>query len=610
MNYILIENNSILDDALTYIRESEILALDIETTGLNPNGAKLRLIQLKTLAGKIYIIDVFKFNLQELGEKLRPIFQDPKYKFVIHNGSFEYKFFLHHLKIRIATIFDTYLAAILADFEAEHKLGTVLEQWLQVNIDKSEQTSDWSGVLTQSQLNYAANDVEYLLPLREKLLEKLRQTAQLKAAKLEFDIIPAVSEAELVGFPIDVKKHEQLMVYLEIERNKKYKRLNDWFRTNGGKEDSYQVLIQESLFGETIELETEESINIKSQKQLIKRFKELGIDIDSTNAKILGAMKAQYPELALLLDFRESEKLVTTYGRDFVIQNVYPLTGRIHPSILQFGAKTARFSMTKPNLQNQPNNEEFRNIYSLTDPNRRLIIADYAGYELRALADTAMDEVMLQAFAEGKDLHSVTGSLIWNLPYNEMKTTYKSKRYLAKQINFSLVYGISAIGLVLRFKNEGLDVTEEEAQAMIDGWYKAYPQAAQWLWNREKVIIRDKGHMRGVGGHLMIYDFDPNDKKSLGSAKRASRNFLIQNNNACATKRATKLLNDELINNYPSAQIVNFVHDEIILECDEEDSQEIELLLQEKMIKGAKEYLQTVKVEVSSAIGTSWSDKE
>ncbi len=610
LNYQLIETSSDIDRVIPFLMENPILALDTETTNLNPLNGKLRLIQFKTFKGDIYIIDCFAFDYRYLGDKLKPVFENKETKIVIQNALFEYKWIYHYLKVRLNNVFDTYLASVLIDFHSDHDLGFLIEKYLNITIDKDEQRSNWAGILTQSQLNYAANDVQYLIPLREKLIEKLKETNQLKATKLEFDCIPAVADMELTGLPVDKDKIPGLISKLQSDREIRGKALTEWFRTNGGKDKEYEVCYQEDLFGNRVEIRDERDVNIKSPKQLLAKLEEFGIGVENTNSKTLGAAKGKYPDLKLLLDYREAEKLYSTYGEEFFKKHINPISNRIHSSMKQFGAQTARFTSNDPNLQNQVKEPWFRIVYGLTDPTRKLIIGDYSGYELRALADMAQDKIMLKAFEDGIDLHTLTASLAFNLPYDDINLKYPEKRYAAKQLNFSLIYGISPKGLILRFKNDGLDLTEEEAKAMIDAWYKAYPEAAQWLWNRERVIIKDKGQIRGVGGHLMILDFDPNDRISLSSAQRASRNYKVQNNNACATKRSLKILHDKLIDNYPNTHIINTVHDEIILETDEKDSLEVKELLVQSMIQGAREFLSTVKIEVSAGIGNSWADKK
>lgn len=605
MNYKLIETSSDLDSALTLLSESEFLAIDTETTALRPFDGKLRLIQLKTIKDDRFIVDCFKFNLMELAVKLNPILEAKK--LIAHNLKFDIQWLKYYLLTEPKIFFDTYIASVLLDLNDKHKLGRVLERYLGIYVDKTEQKSDWSGILSQSQYEYALNDIEYLIPLREKLIEGLKETKQLGAMQLEMEVLPVVADMEIAGVPVNKKIFQNLIDSLEQDKIRNTKRLKEWFLTNGGKSNNYNVLTQVDLFGNEVEVETEDSINLRSQAQLLKKFNELGIDIECTDAKILKPLKRKYPELSLLLDFRESQKLCSTYGQKFLDEYVNPRTGRIHSSFFQVLTKTKRFSSADINMQNLPAQKRFREIFALNDENYRLNIADLSQFELRVLAELSNDQVMLETFNNDKDLHSITAARAFNLPVEKVKKEYPEERKKGKVANFSIVYGIGKYALAMRFEADGVKCDEEEAGSIITAFHDSFPDASKWL-KQQKQRITKEPWIRTIGGHLIRVDFDKNDPASIAEAERFACNAPIQSFNSVAIKVAMVELHKKL-KDYKDSKLILTVHDELLVESRVEDAKEVDIILKQCMIDGAKKYLKNVKVEVESAIGMSWADK-
>lgn len=168
VSYKLIETADDLLKAVEHLRAERLIGLDTETTGLDPHTSKIRLIQLAT-PKLVFIIDCFNFNLHQIGPLLDLIAANQPVK-IAHNAKFDAKFLFRHCGVRLGGVFDTYLASVLASAGDEgdrHKLDAVASRYLNIQLDKDPQLSDWSGELSERQLQYAADDAAVLVPLRE-----------------------------------------------------------------------------------------------------------------------------------------------------------------------------------------------------------------------------------------------------------------------------------------------------------------------------------------------------------------------------------------------------------------------------------------------------------
>lgn len=606
-NIIYITSANDLDRHVPNIYSNKFLGLDTETTALNPKDGKLRLIQLKGCQdGNVYVIDAYKIPTEYIAIKLGDLLSGSDHRLIAHNFKFEYMWILSKLGIRTRYTFDTYIASLMIDFYAKHSLAELVNRYLGIQLDKTQQTGNWDvNDLSQEQLVYAALDTEYLETLREKQLEKLAKTSQINAYTLELDALPAISEMQLNGIPIDVAKYSKLVETITKERNARAEKLTEFLETRGGTVDRPVKYKQSSLFGLDDRLVSEE-ININSWQQVLPVFNSMGIPIESTDANVLEPLLSEYPQIQLLLDYREYEKLSTTYGQTLLekVDN-----GRLYSDFNQIGTITGRLSSKNPNLQNIPATKMFRECFSTEPTGRKLVIADYSQFELRILAAYSNDTSMINAYTNNIDLHTLTTHNVFNVPIEEVTSKYKHLRQAAKITNFSTVYGISPPALARRLKAQGVsDASEELAEKLINGFLSGYPGAAKWLQNQEKSIHRTP-YVTTVAGHRIPLKFDRNDKSSVRSAQRNARNYPIQSGNACAVKLALIRLTDDLNKNYKDAKVVVSVHDEIAVECSHNNAEDIKVLLEKHMLESANYYFNNVPIEAEAKICTNWGEK-
>jgi len=587
-NYQVIKTGEELRKAVEYLEKQTSLGLDTETTDLDPYNARLRLIQLAAPDG-VHIIDVDAFANGDLSnnEALNParrLLAAPRPIKIAHNAKFDAKFIKHNLGVDLGGLFDTLLASQLisaGDIEGRHGLEAVASRYLNESVDKSERLSNWEFELSEAQLEYAARDAAILLPLREKLIERLKSDSLVKCAQLEFECVMPVANIELAGFYMHKDRWLEQLSIVEKRRAE----LADDLQEILGKDAA-----QGSLFGPA-----RANINLDSHQQLTEALNRMGIPLpDSTRNWKLQPLAAQYPVVATLLEYRTVQKALTSYGQN-MIELINPATGRLHADFRQIGAPTGRFSCTNPNIQQVPHAVEYRRCFSGHPASRKLVIADYSQIELRILAEFSGDQGFTDAFNSGSDLHRVTAAQVFNATLDQVT---KEQRDFAKRLNFGVVYGIGA----QRFSMlTGLTVPE--AENVLRKYFATYRQLDNYLRDAANRAVRER-QARTASGRLVRFRFDEQDRQQISMTQRNGKNTPIQGTSADILKRALRLLEDDLRNT--SAKIVNIIHDEIVVEVDSDEAEEIAQKVERAMCAAGREYLRTVPVKVETEIADEW----
>src|SRR5438105_6169631 len=223
--YQLVTYAEELRHAVDELSNAQVIGLDTETTDLDPYLARLRLIQLASPDG-VYIIDLNKFADRDLKRSeglapLRRLLSAPRPIKIAHNAKFDAKFIKHNLGVDIVGLFDTLLASQLVsagDIEERHGLEAIAGRYLNEAVDKSERLSNWEFALSESQLQYAARDAAVLLPLREKLIDRIKALSLVQCAQLEFECVMPVVDLELAGFYMDKTRWLEQLAIIEENR--------------------------------------------------------------------------------------------------------------------------------------------------------------------------------------------------------------------------------------------------------------------------------------------------------------------------------------------------------------------------------------------------------
>jgi len=583
VSYKLITSVDDLARAANDLRSAPVIGFDTETTGLDPHTAKLRLIQLAAPEAS-YVIDCFRFTTEQLKPVL-DLLASPHPVKIAHNAKFDAKFLLRHCGARLNGIFDTYLASLLVsagDENDRHGLEPVANRHLDLQLDKAPQLSDWSRELSEYQIEYAARDAQVLLPLRERLLKKLEEMELLRAAQLEFDCVLSIASLELAGVYLDVARWRELIDRIRVEHDQVAEELH---RELGASSP------QMNLFGGA-----GERINLDSPAQVKEALGRIGIEISNTREWTLQKLARRHPVIEKLLKHRHLSKNLSSYGEG-MLDYINPATGRIHADFRQIGTPTGRITTSSPSLQQVPNTADYRSCFRAPQ-GRKLITADYSQIEMRILADFARDEALLAAFDSGADLHRMTAAQMFGVPLDQVTSRQRAS---AKGLNYGLVYGMGAEGLAGRIES-----SVKEAEELIERYFIAYSGVARWLNNAAQTAVRES-RARTASGRLWIFRLDPKDREQLGALKRVGKNAPIQGTASDIFKRAMTLLDLALLNR--DAQIVNSIHDEIVVECAEPIAEEVKQIVVKKMIEGAREFLPRVPVGVEAAVSDAWLKK-
>src|SRR5580765_767643 len=586
-SYQLVTTAEELRRAVDDLSTRHAIGLDTETTDLDPYTSRLRLIQLSTPDG-VYVIDVNKFtdDLQQ-GEALAPLrrlFSSARPIKIAHNAKFDAKFIKHNLGVDMVGLFDTLLASQLVsagDIEERHGLQAIAARYLNEEVDKSERLSNWEFELSEAQLEYAARDAAVLIPLREKLIERIKSLGLIQCAQLEFECVMPVVDLELTGFFMDKQRWLEQLAIVDERRGEVANELQEMLG---------EGVAQASLFGPP-----RANINLDSQQQVTEALTRLGIPLpDSTRNWKLQPLALEYPVVAKLLEYRTMQKALTSYGQN-MIEFINPRTGRLHADFRQIGAPTGRFSCTNPNIQQVPHAAEYRRCFMGHPKERRLVIADYSQIELRILAEFSGDEAFINAFKSGADLHKVTAAQVFGVSTEQVT---KEQRDFAKRLNFGVVYGIGAQRFALM-----TGLTVPDAENVLRRYFATYRQLDTYLRDAANRAVSER-QARTASGRLVRFRYDENDRQQISMTQRNGKNTPIQGTSADILKRALKLLKEELKDS--SAKIVNIIHDEVVVEADADEAASIASKVESVMVAAGEEYLKTVPVKVETEIADEW----
>lgn len=344
--------------------------------------------------------------------------------------------------------------------------------------------------------------------------------------------------------------------------------------------------------------------NINSPKQLGEiLFVKLGIPAKkktksgfSTNAEVLENLRYDYPIVDLILKYRRLAKLKSTYCDGLL--NAIGKDGRIHSTFNQTEARTGRISSLEPNLQNIPvRTEEGKKLrkYFTAKDGFVLCDADYSQIELRVLASIAEDNIMIDAFRRGVDIHTVTASEVFNIPENMVLPIMRSR---AKAVNFGIVYGIGAFSLA-----KDIGVSRAEASRYIESYLDTYKGVSDYM---ERVIKNAKadGFVTTLfGRRRYLPELSSSNGMLRAFGERVARNAPIQGTAADIIKIAMIKVSDRLDREVPDAHLILQVHDELIVECKEADKESVLKILKEEMENAAE---LKVKLSVDAHSGRTW----
>ncbi len=578
-NFVFIDDAAKAQKALCGFFDAKVLGVDTETTGLDPHTEKLRLLQIAAEGRTTLVLDCFKV-LPECVDVLNEVLGSSAVK-VFQNCNFDIRFLRKNgVKIK-GPVFDTMLAGQILRTSAGSKragLGALVEHYLGFNLPKEEQLSDFTGNLTQSQMQYAASDAAVLLPLRQEMIAHIKENALIECARLEFACAYAVADMEYYGIHLDLEKWEVLQKEYEKKQNEALEELYPYtgFPT-----------VQMGFFGE----EVRQELNLDSNKQVLELLHRNKIMVKSTSKHEL-VQHSDKEIIKSLFKYRHAKKALSTFIYSLPKQ-INKSTGRLHPDYMQNGAYSGRMSCSDPNIQQIPRDEDFRECFS-APAGRKLVIADYSQIELRVIAQISGDKRMIEAYKNGEDLHKLTASLISG---KDMSEITKKERQAAKAVNFGLVFGMGAAGLQNYAADVyGVNMTLDEANLFRMRFFRGYKGVESW---HKQINRKSNAISRTLAGRKHIF--------TETTAPSARYNTPVQGSAADILKNALGMLHERLED--MDAFIVATVHDEIVIECSEEIADETASLLKSTMEEAGRKYVKDVPIVAEACVADSWAEK-
>ena len=366
----------------------------------------------------------------------------------------------------------------------------------------------------------------------------------------------------------------------------------------------------EQLGGKIVELEKEiyeeagETFNINSPKQLgVVLFEHLNLPNGkktktgySTAADVLDKLAPDYPVVAKILEYRQLTKLKSTYADG--LANYIGEDGRIHGKFNQTITATGRISSTEPNLQNIPIRMELgRLIRKVFIPQEgyTFVDADYSQIELRILAHCSGDEALIHAYREARDIHRMTASQVFHIPFDEVTET---ERRNAKAVNFGIVYGISSFGL-----SQDLSITKKEAAKYIDSYFETYPGIKRFL-DDAVAHAKEMGYVVTLFGRRRpVPELSSSNFMQRSFGERVAMNAPIQGTAADIMKIAMIGVNRAFKENHMKSRVVLQVHDELLVEAHDSEIEQVQEILKREM-EGAASL--NVPLEIDMHIGSTW----
>jgi len=609
--------------AINYFKDSDSIAVDLETEGFDPYTCQIKTIQLGDYQNQ-YVIDCQTIDIKLLKDLLE------SKELIFQNAKFDLRF-LFHASIIPTKIWDTFLAECVINTgikEARKSLDFLASKYLNIYLDKSFQSKVSNSNLTHRMVKYAAEDVAYLHLIREKQQIELDVWDLNIVMRLENRFVIALAYIEYSGFKLDRNKWSEKMKIDQKLYNESKLELDEYIYTN-----NLQNYIDNQL--DLFSTERKCKINWASSKQVIKLFEELGVSViikdkdgkekKSVEAPVLEPQKAKFPILPIYLKYKQREKVVSTYGESFLRQ-INPITGKLHTQFRQImdtgrlssGGKDKSTGLEAINFQNIPSDSETRSCFTAKEGNT-LIVCDYSQQEQVILANKCQDQNILDFFNSGApDMHSYNASKMFphlkGIPLNEIKEKYKKERTAAKSAGFALNYGGNGKTIA-----ENLNISKTEGDEIYKAYFRAFPGLLRYFETVSVQTIelgyvfingvtRRKSFISFLEDFKIFGEKSPTYFKQAGMIYRKSLNFPIQGSSADVTKLATVYLMDYLIEKdlLFKVFIPNTIHDEIVIECPIEMSEELAVVLKECMERASVPFCPIIPMKAEPEITPFW----
>ena len=590
-----------LEEWIKKIEEKGIVAVDTETSSLNPHEANLVGISLCSGPGTACYIPLEHITEKVLEKKivlkkLKNILQDKSIKKIGQNIKFDFIILLRN-EIKLDPIEDTMLMSYALDAgKHRHNMDNLSETHLnhkpisfkEVAGTGKKQIS-FNKVPIKLATQYAAEDADVTFRLYTFFRERLDKEKLLKIYELfEKPMVNLLSQMEIEG----IKINSSFLKELSKKFDNKIKKLE---------KEIFSIAKREFNIGSPKQLGEILYNELKIAK--IKKTKKGGF---ATSAAVLEDLAFTGHKLPrIVLDWRQLTKLKNTYT-DALPEHLNANTNRVHTSFLLAATTTGRLASSEPNLQNIPikteDGKEIRKAF-IAERNHSLISADYNQIEMRILADIADVKELKKAFKNNEDVHSLTASQVFDIPLNKID---KETRRRAKAINFGIIYGISQYGLAKQ-----ISVSNSEAAEFLKSYFKKFPEIKDYM-NATINFCRKSGYVNNIFGRR-CYITGINDKNYnvRNFQERAAINAPIQGSAADIMRLAMIKITSEFEKNpnYKTKMLLQ-IHDELVFETPQDELEKIVPIIKKNMLdaSSSEHHQFTIPLTVDINSGNNWGE--
>ncbi len=485
-------------------------------------------------------------------------------------------------------LFDCKLVHYLLEPETSHQLSVMAENYLNyipiaVNslTEKGKKPDSFRDIELPRLTDYAGERADLILKMKEYLQPRLKDETEKLYWEVELPLLLVLADIEYAGVKIDVEGLAEMSAELE--------------------KDCTQL--QDSIYAIA-----GEEFNISSPKQLgdilfeklklVEKAKKTKSGQYATGEEVLSKLAGEHEIVQKILDYREFQKLKTTYV-DALPTLRSPLDDRIHTNFAQTVAATGRLSSNNPNLQNIPirtaRGREIRKAFVKKDKDHLILSADYSQIELRIVASFAKDKHMVDAFKNGRDIHATTASRVFGVPLEEVDQDMRRK---AKEVNFGLIYGMSAFGLA-----ERLQISRGEAKEIMDSYFGEFDAVKRYM-DESINIAREQEYVETIlGRKRYLRDINSRNFTTRSYAERNAINAPIQGSAADIIKVAMVNLHQWMKTEKLKSQMILQVHDELVFDAHKSEIDHLEKKAIELMMDAIK---LEVPLEVETGRGENW----
>lgn len=610
-----------LEFALTELNKLTYIGCDTETRGFDPYTHPMVCTQLGNKENQ-FIFPAHSVDINSI----KPLLENSEKTFLFANAKFDLRFFLYH-NIKIKNLYDVFLAeCVLTTGYDRKKTSKNLEsdiketslQHLAFTYCGAKLDKDVRGLiniegLSTRVIKYAAEDVVYLEDIMNQQLEKIKELELENVVDLENSAVIAFANLEFNGIKVNTTKWLEVAEQVKLLRKQHTKNLDNILLSDASKYKKFLAkYTQESLFTDS-ENVRKVNINWTSPAQKLKVLQVLNPKITSTEDRELQRIKRTNPIAKELIDFNKFNKLADSFGDEF-LQHVNPKTGRVHCDIWQI-LSTGRISVSNPNLNQIPSKGDFGKLLRscfIAEEGNSIVGGDYSGMELRIIAEFSQDPVWLDAYDNGKDLHSVLCAMTFGIDIADVKKPFPQKpdityRDIQKTINFGLAYGMSEFKL-----SDTMGIEVKEAKAIIDKFFKSCPKVKIFLDELGRAA-KQNGYIRTGRPYRRIRYFPRHTDAvltqnfaELGNIERAGKNTPIQGTNGDIIKYALYLMQSKIDEENLPIQILLSVYDEIRTECPDNMTEWWRDEMNKIMIVAAQKVLKRVPIELDCKISKCW----